>query len=139
MTCLKLGFGNRTVLEQIAICRRVAGGIGKLAAEQREALACHPVAESVAEAAQAHTEVEAMKTALKAALFRRQAKVRAMREHTTSAAIRIANDVKGDPAAMLSAGLDVPKDKRPVGQPAAPGQLRVVITDSEGRVCLRWK
>ena len=50
MKRFKLGFGNRPIIDQIAICNRVARGIGKLPAEQRETLACHPVADSVAEA-----------------------------------------------------------------------------------------
>src|ERR1017187_795094 len=85
----KLGFGNRTVLEQIAICRRVADGIAKLPASQRDALDQHPVADSVAEATAAHAEVEALKTDLKAALRRRAAKVRAMREHANDAGLGI--------------------------------------------------
>ena len=81
MKRFKLGFGNKTLLEQINICRGVVAGIGKLPAGQRQALARHPVADSVAEAAAAHAEVEALTTALKAALARRSKKVRAARAH----------------------------------------------------------
>ena len=73
----KLGFGNRTILEQITICRRVANGIGKLPAEQQQKLARQPVAASVAEAADAVAEVESLKTALRAALAKRDEKVAA--------------------------------------------------------------
>ncbi len=139
MKHFKLGFGNRTILEQVAICRRVANGIAKLPAEQREAIANHPVADSVAEAAAAHAEVEALKTSLKAALRKRDEKVRVMREHANDAGLGIFNATSGDPAAMLAAGLDIAKDKQPVGKPDAPAQLRAVATDFEGRVRLRWK
>jgi len=86
MKTFKLGFGNRTVLEQISICRRVADGIAKLTAEQRATFADRPVADSVAEATEAHAAVEELKATLKAALRVRDAKVRAMRQHTTGAA-----------------------------------------------------
>ncbi len=139
MKRFKLGFGNRTILEQIAICRRVADGIAKLPAEQREAIANHPVADSVAEAADAHAGVEALKTALKAALRKRDMKVRAMRDHTNGAGLGIFSATSGNPVAMLAAGLDITKDKQPVGKPDAPGQLRALATDFEGSVRLRWK
>jgi hypothetical protein len=85
MKRFKLGFGNRTILEQIAICRRVADGIARLPAERRETVAEFPVAAGVAEAEEAFVEVESLKTALKAARCRRDAKVAAMRALTTRA------------------------------------------------------
>jgi hypothetical protein len=139
MKTFKLGFGNRTVLQQISICRRVADGIAKLPDEQRATFSNRPVADSVAEATEAHAEVEALKMSLKAALRKRDAKVRVMREHTTGAASGISGLAAGNVAAMLSAGLGVAKEKLPVGLPDAPGNLRVLATDFEGRVRLRWK
>jgi hypothetical protein len=139
MKRFKLGFGNKTLLEQINICRGVVAGIGKLPAGQRQALARHPVADSVAEAAAAHAEVEALTTALKAALARRSKKVRAMRERTTDAATELMAATGGDPAVLLAAGLGIVKDKQPVGVPGMPALLRVLSTDFECRVRLRWK
>jgi hypothetical protein len=139
MKTFKLGFGNRTVLEQISICRRVADGIAKLTAEQRATFADRPVADSVAEATEAHAAVEELKATLKAALRVRDAKVRVMRQHTTGAASGISALTGGNVAAMLGAGLGVAKEKHPVGKPDAPGNLRVAATDFEGRVRLRWK
>jgi len=139
MKRFKLGFGNKTVLEQIAICRRVAAGIGKLPAAHRRFMTGHPVADSVAEAAEAHAEVESLKTALKAALAERSTKMKAMRDHTTSTASALMAATGGDPVALLAAGLGIVKDRQPVGVPGAPGQMRVIFTDYEGRVRLRWK
>jgi hypothetical protein len=139
MKRFKLGFGNRPISEQINICRCVAHGIGKLPAEQRQALAAHPVAASVAEATDAVTEVEVLKTALRAGLARRDKKVAAMRHHTTRAAIVITMLTRGDPVALLAAGVGVKKAKQPVGKPGAPTLLRIVSTESEGAVSLRWK
>jgi hypothetical protein len=135
----KLGFGNRTVLEQIAICRRVVGGIAKLPAKQQQGMAKYPVADSVAEAAEAVARVDSLKTALRAALVRRNSKVDIMRRHATSAAAVIAVATDGDPEALLTAGVGVAKPKSPVGQPAAPTRLRVVETNFEGAVRLRWQ
>jgi Fibronectin type III domain len=139
MKRFKLGFGNRPLLEQIAICRRVADGIGKLSAESRRTLARHPVAASVAEAAAAHAQVSSLKTALRAALARRDLKVRAMRDHTTAAAYGIFAATGGDPLALLAAGMGITKTKQPVGRPAAPNFMRILSTEFEGTVRLRWK
>jgi hypothetical protein len=139
MKRFKLGFGNRTVLEQIAICRRVADGIAKLPPKHREAVARHPVAASVAEATDAVVAVESLKTTLRAALVRRNTKVSAMRDHTTDAAAVINLATGGDPEALLAAGVGVKKPKQPVGKPGAPTLLRVLSTESEGAVTLRWK
>jgi len=135
----KLNFGNRTVLEQLEICRRVADGIGRLPDEHRAKLPPHDVAARTDEAAQAHAEVESLKTALKAALTRRNDKLRAARDSAGYAASGIVAATAGDPAVMLAAGLDIARDKQPVGLPAAPGQLRVLPVDFEGTVRLRWK
>lgn len=139
MKRFKLGFGNRTILEQIAICRRVADGIGKLPAKQRQTVAEHPVVESVAAAADAVAEVELLKTALRAALQKRNDRAAIMRHHTTRASADIAIATGSDPAALLAAGVGVKKAKQPVGKPGAPTLMRVVSTESEGAVSLRWK
>ena len=55
MKRFKLGFGNKTVIEQISICRRVADGIDKLPAEHSKQIAKFSVAAKVAEAADAYT------------------------------------------------------------------------------------
>ncbi len=139
MKRFKLGFGNRPISEQISICRRVAHGIGKLPAGQRQKLARHPVADMAAEAADAVTEVEILKATLRTALAKRDEKVAAMRAHTTTAALLINMMTDGNPAALLAAGVGVKKAKQPVGKPGAPTLMRVVSTESEGAVSLRWK
>jgi hypothetical protein len=139
MKRFKLGFGNKTVIEQISICRRVADGIDKLPAEHSKQIAKFSVAAKVAEAADAYTQVEVLKTALMAALVKRNTKVSAMRDCTTRAASDINAVTGGDPAALLAAGVGVARDKQPVGQPSAPTLLRVVSTEFEGVVRLRWK
>ena len=80
-----------------------------------------------------------LKTNLRAALVKRDQKVAAMRDHTTIASVVITTLPGGDPAALLAAGVGVAKTKQPVGQPSAPTLMRVVSTESEGAVSLRWK
>lgn len=135
----KLNFGNKTVLEQLAICRRVANGVSQFPAEHRETLAQPNVAGKTDAALQAHADVESLKIALKAALRRRDEKVRAARDAASAAAGLVSIVTNGNPAAMLAAGLDIVRDKQPVGLPAAPGQMRVLPVDFEGTVRLRWK
>jgi hypothetical protein len=139
MKRFKLGFGNRPISEQINICRRVAHGIGKLPTEQRQKFARLPVAGSVTAAADAVTEVELLKANLRTALAKRDEKTAAMRVLTTAAAQLINMQTEGNPAALLAAGVGVKKPKQPVGTPGAPTLLRVVSTESEGAVSLRWK
>lgn len=135
----KLNFGNKTILEQLAICQRVADGVARLSTEHREKIAEHDVAGRTAEARQAVAEVESLKIALKSALRRRDDKVRAARDTAGYAASVIAYLTAHNPAAMLAAGLDIVRDKQPIGLPAAPGQLRVLPVDFEGTARLRWK
>jgi hypothetical protein len=135
----KLNFANRTILEQLAICRRVANGAARLTTEQRALFAQYDVATRTDEAAAACAEVENLKTALKAALARRNARVRTACEAASYAASGIFLVTKGDPAAMLAAGLGVVRDKQPVGLPDAPAHLHALPSDFEGTAQLRWK
>ena len=135
----KLNFGNRTVTEQLAICRRVADGAAKVPKEHRHHFTPVNLAGRLADAEVAHAEVERLKFALKAALSRRNETLRLARNSASAGAGLLAILANGDAAAMLAAGLGVVRDKQPVGQPAAPANLRVLPTDFEGRVPLRWQ
>ncbi len=136
----KLDFTNRTILEKLAICRRVATGVGRLPDEHRKTLTeQNPITDCIGEAEAATAEVETLKSALKAALQKRNTKVRAACDSATSAALLISVITEGDPAGMLAAGLGVVRDKQPVGKPDATQNVRALMSDFEGRVKLRWK
>lgn len=135
----KLNFGNRTVLEQLAICRRVADGFARLPAEHQAKFADTNVIGAADEADAACQEAENLKIALRGALQRRNQKVRAARDAASSAAIGIWLATNGDPAAMLASGLEIVRDKQPVGKPDAPANLRTLPTEFEGTARLRWK
>jgi len=135
----KLNFGNRTVTEQLAICRRVADGAAKVPKEHRHHFTPFDLAGRLADAEAAHEDVERLKHALKAALSHRNETLRRARNSAGSSAGLLALLAQGEPAAMLAAGLDLVRDKQPVGLPAAPANLRVLPTDFEGRAVLRWQ
>lgn len=135
----KLNFGNRTVTEQLAICRRVADGVAKVPEEHHHHFTPVNLAGKLSDAEAAHAEVERLKFALKAALSRRNETLRLARDSAGAAASGLAVLTNGDAAAMLAAGLGVVRDKQPVGLPAAPANLRVLPTDFEGRALLRWR
>jgi hypothetical protein len=139
MTRFKLGFRNRSTLEQLAICRRVGDCLCQLPESNRAAHARNPVETTVAAALTAHGEVEALRAQLRAALRRRDEKLRAARTAITRAAQTAFSATNGDPAALLALGLELEAAKRPVGQPAAPGQLRATPAEVEGVAKLRWK
>lgn len=135
----KLNFGNRTVAEQLAICRRVAAGVANVPEEHRHQFTAANLAGHLAIAEAAHAEAERLKTALKAAVSRRNESLRRARVSASGCAGVLTILANGEPAAMLAAGLGVVRAKQPVGLPAAPANLRVLPTDFEGRVPLRWK
>lgn len=135
----KLNFGNRTVTEQLAICRRVADGVANVAKEHRRHFTAANLADKLADATAAHQEVERLKVALKSALSHRNETLRRARNSASACASGLTAVTKGERAAMLAAGLDVVRAKQPVGLPSAPQHLRALPTDFEGRVPLRWQ
>ena len=135
----KLGFANRSALEQLAICRRVADSAAKLPAEQREALAELAIAAVTDEAAAACADVETAKAALKTALHRRKTKLRDRARPRLQGRPPSDHPDRRLAATFLAAGLGVVKEKQPVGVPSAPERLRAPASDFEGRVKLRWK
>jgi hypothetical protein len=135
----KLNFGNRTVTEQLAICRRVADGAAKVPKEHRHHFTPFDLPGRLADAEAAHADVERLKHALKAALSRRNETLRHARNSASANAGLLAILANGEPAALLAAGLGVVRDKQPVGLPSAPANLRVLPTDFEGRAPLRWQ
>ena len=135
----KLNFTNRTVTEQLAICRRVADGVVNASEEHRHHFTAVNLPGKLTAAEAAHAEVERLKVALKSAVSRRNDTLRRAREGASAAASGLVIITNGEPAAMLAAGLGVMREKQPVGLPSAPANLRVLPTDFEGRVPLRWE
>ena len=139
MKRFKLGFGNRSIREQIAICRRVADCLGKLPEKHRAAVARIPVASMVQEADKSEERVAALRLEIRSALHERKVKTRAACEAATRVASFLLAETRGDPALLLAAGLELEAEKRAVGLPSAPTQLRATATAFEGKVRLAWK
>jgi hypothetical protein len=134
----RLLFRNQSIPGTLAICRRVADGVARLPEGKRPPAVEFPVAERVAEAGAAVARVEQLRAELRSAKLDRDAKVRAAREEARRVAERIFWRDPLDPTAVLTAGLELEREKRPVGVPAAPGNVRATVTGHEGRVELRW-
>lgn len=134
----RLMFRNQSVTDTLAICRRVADGVARLPEEKRPPTAEFPLAERVAEATAAVARVENLRAELRAAMVERAAAVRVAREEARRVAERIFWRDPLDPTAVLAAGLELERAKRPVGVPEAPGNVRASVTGHEGRVELRW-
>lgn len=135
----KLGFGNRSIPQQLLICRRIADGIAKLPAASRSKVPRNDLGERTTKAQKACTEVEQLKLALKSAVERRNRLVRDAREAADFAARGLSALAGGDATAMHEAGLEVVRDRRSVGRPGAPSLFRSLPAEFEGSVKLRWK
>jgi len=94
----------------------VAHGIGKLPAEQRQALTAIRSAPAVAEATEAVTEVEVLKATLRAALVRRIKRWPPCATARPGPPSSLPMLTGGDPAALLAAGVGVKKAKTAGGQ-----------------------
>ncbi|HEY6170415.1 MAG TPA: hypothetical protein VI454_20450, partial [Verrucomicrobiae bacterium] len=106
MKRFKLGFRNKSIPAQLAICRRVADGIGRLPVEAREAMKDHNLGPLTDGAAVAVARVESLRAEMRAAKADRAAKVRAARTAASYAATSIRLRTDGDPARALAAGLE---------------------------------
>lgn len=135
----RLNFRNQSIPNTLALCQRVADGVARLPEEKRLPADEFPVGARVAEAAAAVQRVENLRAELRAAKADRAVKVRAARIAARHAAERVFWRDPHDAALHLAAGLEREADKRPVGLPDAPGNLRAQATAFEGQVELRWK
>jgi hypothetical protein len=140
MQQFKLGFRNRTALEQLNICERVVAGIATLPEELRtEARNLETIA-TVSALRDSHNRVEMLRSELKGEVSRRKDLLREARNRVTGAALGIRGYVNAEPAKLLAAGLDLAAPKTVLlGKCPAPENLRAETHALEGVVKLRWK
>ena len=81
----------------------------------------------------------ALRAELRAALTARKTSVRAARDGVSYAAMNVFSRSGGDAGELLASGLELELPKRPVGAPAAPGNVRAGALDHEGEVRLQWQ
>jgi hypothetical protein len=135
----KLGLRNQKPHRKLEICQQLLNGLGKLSPEDREAVAWPTLQEKCADAEQALKDISILRAQLRAAYARRTKTQREMCRAAEHSASSHAMKVNYDPVQGTAGGLTLQRPKQPVGQPAAPGQLRALRGSHEGSVVLRWK
>ena len=134
----KLGFRNKSIPELLAICRRFIESVARVPADRSRYV---PLAERQSQLAgveAAVTQVDALRTDLRAAIAARNEQVRNLCQSVTSDACGVLN-VAENKTDIVAAGLALPKPKLPKGKPAAPTFLRGQPGRKGGAVELRWK
>lgn len=139
MQHFKLGFRNRTVLEQLSICERAIAGMADLPEEQRLLVHYAQTRETVTALRDCHNRVEMLRSELKGEVARRKELLRESRVQTTHSALGLQLCLKGDRAKLLAAGLDLAAPNRiALGECPAPESFRAEMHALEGAVKLRW-
>jgi len=134
----KLGFGNRSIPEQLSLCELTVMNIGKLPVEKRGQTDLDKLTTAVAEAVESHQRVEALRAQLKAEVSRRKTLLAIARNQARTASGWAAMAANYHPIGMLEAGLTLSAQKTvPVGKPAAPEQFHAEPTSHEGEIRLR--
>jgi len=140
MQRFKLGFRNKSALEQLLICQRTVASL-----ESKPELVFDPAQVADARVAvdavrDSHERIGQLRSQLKAEVTNRNALLRTARQKVTNVCLGVEVKVAFDPSQMSAAGLDLEASKTaPVGKPSAPALLRAVPTANEGEVRLTWR
>ncbi len=135
----KLGFRNQKPPKKMEICQRLMGGLGKFDPEHREKVGLEALEEKFAAAGAALQEVVNLRAALRTALNRRAGALRELCRVAEASAHRHAVAVNYDPVQMLAGGIELVREKKPLGMPSAPERFRAEHGAFSGSVVLRWK
>ncbi len=135
---LKFGFRNKSAIETLQLCESTAKNIAVLPAEFLVQANHEALLDKVTAARVSHNRVASLRMQLKEEISRRNTLLKALREQTTRSANIAAINMNNDPVKMLATGLPLHAEKKPVGLPAAPTNLRAEPTHNEGEAHLRW-
>jgi hypothetical protein len=140
MQRFKLGFRNKSALEQLVICEKVVAGFVNLSEEQQARPDYVEATATVAALRASHLRVQSLRAELAAEIKNRKDLLRAARNRVTGSALGISLHVNADPAKLLASGLDLaaPTTIR-YGRCAAPENLRAETHALDGVVKLRWE
>ena len=140
MQRFKLGFRNKSLLEQLCLCERTVAAIAASGLPQTDPAYLTDAQATVSALRTSHERVDSLRAELKTELTRRNDLLRTARNQVTRASLGLACAVSFEPVKLLAAGLDLEKPRTaPVGLPAPPDHFSATTTASEGEVRLKWK
>lgn len=136
----KLGFRNKTALEQLQICQRVVASLARAPKAQLVNVALAETRAAVAAVRASHERLERLKAELQAETRRRNDLLRRARHRVTFAQIGHANNLELRSVQMQAAGMELPASKRrSVGEPAKVTNVRAVPATHSTDITLRWE
>ncbi len=134
----KLGFRNKNVDQQVGICASLLRGAEKLPPAIRETMALHELGDEIAateELARRHRAVRSEARAVRAALLAQAARLRL----TALGKFNLVSIHARTAAELQSAGLRLEKDRRSVGVPGVPLNLRAETGEDAGTARLMYR
>lgn len=136
----KLGFRNKSALQQLLICERVVASLKRAPQAQHNQLRVSKVAATVAEARKSLERLNVLKAELKTETGRRNRLLREARNQVTHAQIGLAGLVGRDKLKLEAAGVDLEDlRRRRVGLPAKVTNVRAVPATHSTDITLRWE
>lgn len=136
----KLGFRNKSALQQLLICERVVADLKRAPQAHQSKLQVNQVATLVADARESLERVHLLKAELKAETRRRDQLLRMAREQTRWTQGYQATLVGREKSKLKAAGIDMEGlRRRRVGLPAKPTNVRAVPATHSTDITLRWE
>jgi len=140
MQRFKLGFRNKSALEQLALCERTVTSMAAKPEYQFDPAQVTDAQGAVTALRASHERIAQLRTELKTEISHRSELLREARNKVSRASLGVSVKVSGDPSKLMAAGLELEKPKTiPVGKPAAPDHFSGEPTASEGEARLRWR
>lgn len=136
----KLGFRNKSALQQLLICERVVAGLKRAPKAHQNQLRINKVAALVADTRESLDRVNLLKAELKAETRRRDALLRKAREQARWTQAVQASLVGRGVTELKAAGIDMEDlRRRRVGLPAKVTNVRAVPATHSTDIALRWE
>ena len=139
ITPSKLGFRNKTAVEQLVICRRVIASIAKASPEERGGTNLDQIKATVTAAAASQTRILQLQANLRAATRQRDKLLREARQKVTCANIGLIVGLKHKAERLQAVGMELRgKRLRSVGAPRKVTNLSVQPLLNASTVLLRY-
>ena len=136
----KLGFRNKSALQQLLICERVVADLKRAPKAHQSQLRVNQVETLVADTRESLERVHLLKAELKAETRRRDQLLRKAREQTRWTQAVQAGLVGREKSKLKAAGIDLEDlRRRRVGLPAKPTNVRAVPATQSTDITLRWE